>query len=486
MPRGGYGRITMPTSDLATEALTPQAHADQPVRAGRRLPVVILGAELAFVTVAAVVGEVLQHRGVAIHAGVPPLSGRWLPHVGIGTPVAVLVAVVVIGRGAAYARTARWGATLLWSYVATVLWTAGLALIDGWHRGIAGRLSTPDEYTPAAAGVTDIGRMLRTFSQHIVSGPPGAWPTHVAGGPPGGFLLFVALDRIGLRGGGWAGVTCILLGALAPIAVAATIRAIGGDAPARAALPFLVLFPGAVWVGTSADGAFAGITAVGVAMLALRRWWQVAVGGVLLGYALYLSYGLILIGVLAMVVLWRKPGRRVRDALIAGAGAAAVVIGFAAAGFWWPTGYHLVKVRYYQGWGAQRPYSYWVWADLAALVLCAGPILVPALRHALVRLPAAIRARPSRPGPAALTWVPLAAVIAILCADLSGLSKAEVERIWLPFAIWLIAAAPLTATGTFPDTDTAAAPSGAKTSRTWLMLQAATALAINSLLLTSW
>ena len=26
---------------------------------------------------------------------------------------------------------------------------------------------------------------------------------------------------------------------------------------------------------------------------------------------------------------------------------------------------------------------------------------------------------------------------AILIADLSGLSKAEVERIWLPFAVWL-------------------------------------------------
>ena len=33
--------------------------------------------------------------------------------------------------------------------------------------------------------------------------------------------------------------------------------------------------------------------------------------------------------------------------------------------------------------------------------------------------------------------VPLAAVAAILAADLSGLSKAEVERIWLPFAVWL-------------------------------------------------
>ncbi|MGH8966521.1 MAG: hypothetical protein ACRDXB_14510, partial [Actinomycetes bacterium] len=64
-----------------------------------------------------------------------------------------------------------------------------------------------------------------------------------------------------------------------------------------------------------------------------------------------------------------------------------------------------------------------------------------------------------------------AAAIAVLIADLSGLSKAEVERIWLPFAVWLIAGAAL-----LP----------ARQVRWWLGAQAGVALAVNHLLLTTW
>jgi hypothetical protein len=59
----------------------------------------------------------------------------------------------------------------------------------------------------------------------------------------------------------------------------------------------------------------------------------------------------------------------------------------------------------------------------------------------------------------------------VLAADLSGLSKAEVERIWLPFAVWLVAAA-----GLLP----------ARQARWWLAAQVAVALAVNHLLLTTW
>ena len=48
---------------------------------------------------------------------------------------------------------------------------------------------------------------------------------------------------------------------------------------------------------------------------------------------------------------------------------------------------------------------------------------------------AAIRLRPG------LHLVVLGALVAIVFADLSMLSKAETERIWLPFTIWLTAAA---------------------------------------------
>jgi hypothetical protein len=67
--------------------------------------------------------------------------------------------------------------------------------------------------------------------------------------------------------------------------------------------------------------------------------------------------------------------------------------------------------------------------------------------------------------------LPLAALSAILAADLSGLSKAEVERIWLPFAVWLTAGAAMLPT---------------PTRWFWLIVQAATALLVNHLLLTTW
>ena len=44
-----------------------------------------------------------------------------------------------------------------------------------------------------------------------------------------------------------------------------------------------------------------------------------------------------------------------------------------------------------------------------------------------------------RLGPALNSGLCAAAALAVLVADPSGLSKAEVERIWLPFAVWLIA-----------------------------------------------
>ncbi len=228
-----------------------------------------------------------------------------------------------------------------------------------------------------------------------------------------------------------------------------------------------MLFPGAVWVGTSADGLFMGVAAAGIALISLPGWWRAAIGGVLLGYTLYLSYGLVLLGLVALAVLWLKPADRLRSLIAAAGGVGLVVAAFTAAGFWWVTGYRLVVRRYYQGWGLERPYAYWVWADLAVLVACVGPVLWPALRRVFARVPSAVTGRES--APRALVLLPLLALVGVIAADLSGLSKAEVERIWLPFAIWLVAAAAL-----LPGR------------RTWLIGQAITALLINSLLLTAW
>ena len=435
-------------------------------RTGVRTDAVVVGAVVALVVVAAVVGRRLLAEGVDIFLGWPPLLAEWLPHVGPGTPAAVVVAVATVVGAPGLAARMRW-APLLWAgFGAAFAWTVSLALVDGWQRGVVERLASGEEYlhdVPRVAELGGIGPMLRVFSDHILTtavdpAQTWFWTTHVGGHPPGAFLVFTVLDRIGLGSGGAAGLVVMAVGSSAAVAVAVTLRALGHEDLARRVLPFSVLFPGAVWVGVSADGMFAGWLAWGVALLAVaaaRRNAAVAVGaGVVLGYALYLSYGLVLGGLFPLAVVVAT--RRWRLLVPAVAGVVVVVAAFTAAGFWWLTGYEDVKVIYAASIASTRPYAYFVWANLAAVAFALGPATVAALSR--------VRALPR-----AAALLVAAALAAILLADLSGMSKAEVERIWLPFAVWAVVAC-----GTLPRP------------RAWLVAQAVLALAVNHLLLTVW
>ncbi|MBU2663686.1 hypothetical protein KOI35_09220 [Actinoplanes bogorensis] len=444
---------------------TARTRGPDATRTTARADLVAATVALGLFAVASAVAAVLYLNGRPVQASAAPLFAHWLPHVGPGTPLAVVVAVLVWWRGPMLAARLSWSRLSGLAYATAVAWSLSLALIDGWTRGIAGRLTTQPEYLHEVTGVHDIPAMLRGFTARILDGNADSWTTHVSGHPPGALLTFVALDRIGLSGGGWAGLVCIAAGALTAVAVPHTLHLLGAEDAARAAVPFAVLFPGAVWAGVSADGLFAGVTASGVALLAhglTRRAGTIALaGGLLLGVGCYLSYGLVLmVFVVAGVVI--AAGFSWRPALWATAGVAAVVVTFTAYGFWWLDGYHLVGRRYYQGIASIRPYAYWVWANLAVLAVSAGPVAAVIVRRA-------VRAST---GPRRAVWLlPLSAAVAILAADLSGYSKAEVERIWLPFAWWLTAGAAL-----IP----------ADRRRFWLAAQAVVALAVNHLLLTTW
>lgn len=433
------------------------------------------GAAVGLFALAVVVGLVLRHTGHPVRAPAAPLFARWLPHLGPGTPAAVAVAALVIARGPALAARLSWGRLAVVAYLAALSWIAALALVDGWQRGVADRLTDRHEYLTEVPGVHDIPAMLGTFTDRILDFQPDSWTTHVSGHPPGALLVFVGLDRAGLGGGGWAGLCCLLVGASVAVSVPITLRLLAGDHVGRSAVPFLVLFPGAVWIGSSADGLFAGVAAAGLALLAyaVRRGGTagavVAVAaGLVLGFTCFLSYGLVLIAPIAAAVV--VAGRRVAAAPWAAVGATAVFAVFAAAGFSWLDGYHLVVERYYQGIAADRPYAYWVWGNLACLVASAGPAAAPILRRVVAAATRQVRRRGGDPSGRWLL-LPLSAGVAILLADVSGLSKAEVERIWLPFAIWLPAGAALL-------------PPPAH--RAWLAVQAVAALVVNHLLLTPW
>ncbi|MFE2375705.1 hypothetical protein [Streptomyces sp. NPDC059398] len=449
-----------------------------PTRPGRRSDVVAAIAGALLVAVAAVVGTVVQNTDGTLHVSWPPLLAEWLPHVGPGTPAALAVAAVVIVQGPVLAARLSWRTLTLTVYGASLAWIWSLALVDGWRRGVANRLVNRNEYLSVIDRFAHIGPTLRSFDEHILIGHPGNWPAHVAGHPPGATLTFVWLDRIGLGGGGWAGVWCITAGGSAAVAVLVALRALAGERTARRAAPFLVLAPAAVWIGTSADGYFAAVAAWAVALLALAATRTVRspalvalASGVLFGWALYLSYGLTLFAVPALAVL--LIARTARPLAPALAGAALVALVFTLAGFNWWEAYGLLVERYYQGVGGDRPQSYWVWGNLACAVIITGTAAVAGLRRAGAAAPGAVRRWRGARDEAAdrLGLLVLAVLIALLIADLSGMSKAETERIWIPFALWLLPAAAL-----LP----------ARGRRRWLALQAALALLVNHLLLTTW
>ncbi|NEE05497.1 hypothetical protein G3M58_03515 [Streptomyces sp. SID7499] len=431
------------------------------------------GAAAVLVTVAVVVGRDIEDTSRTLFVDWPPLLASWGPHVGPGTPAAVLVAVAVVAYGPALAARLPWRALLPVTWGASTAWILSLALIDGWDRGIARRLTTRYEYLQVIDRFHDIPAALRDFTGHILLDSPDNWPAHIAGHPPAATLTFVLLDRVGLRGGGWAGMWCITVGATACVAVLVTIRALSDEALARRAAPFLVLAPAAVWMGTSADAYFAAVAAWAVALLALavtrRSPGWAGVSGLLFGLTCYLSYGLTLVALIAAaVLLLGRHGVRERPALLGPllAGLAVVPVVFTLAGFSWWEAYHLLVTRYAQGAGGIRPYGYWVWANLACTVLITGLATAAGLR----RTGAVLAGRRTAPRACVrLAFLVSAALLALLVADLSGMSKAETERIWLPFALWLL---PACAFLSRP--------------RSWLIAQAVLALLLNHLLLTGW
>ncbi|PJE99688.1 hypothetical protein CUT44_04120 [Streptomyces carminius] len=450
----------------------------EPRRESRRVryDLYAAGAACALFALAALVGWSAYDPRETLRVPWPPLLARWLPHAGPGTPAALVLAALTVAYGPVLARRLRWRPLLAASWAAALAWTWSLALVDGWRRGAAGQLTSKHEYLRSVGEVHGLGEFLSTFTDRILLQSPGNWPAHVAGHPPGAVLTFAGLDRIGLAGGGWAAAWCVTTGTSAVVAVLVALRALGAERAARRAAPFLVLSPAAVWVGVSADGYFAAVAAWGLALLALSATGAVrapraaALGaGLLLGWALYLSYGLVLLAPLAAAVL--VAARTARPVPYVLLGIAPWAVAFTAGGFWWYAGYTTLVERYHQGAGGVRPYAYYVWANLAAQVAVVGPATAAGLRRAAA-LGRGGAARVAGAGvPVAPAVLLAGALCAVLAADLSGMSKAETERIWLPFTLWLLPAAAL-----LP----------ARHHRRWLAAQAAVALAVNHLLITGW
>ena len=403
-----------------------------------------------------------------ILAGTAPLLGSWMPHASPATPCAVILAIAVVGWGPMMARRMPWLVLVATAWLTALAWTMALTLIDGWKIGFVDRIAGSFNYLFDVHHVHGIHAFFQHYASHIPSPRPGSWDIESSAHPPLGLLTFVLLHRMGLSGPAWASLFVVVVGTSAAAAVLIAVRTLSGEHVARRVAPFVALAPAAVWIGVSADAYYAGVAAWALTLLALAAAGTVRhavflalASGVLFGCTVYLSYGLILMAIPATAVLFSA--RNYRPLVPAGLGALAVAALVTALGFWWFTGLALLRQRYLSTIAMDRPFAYWVWGDLAALICAIGLPAAVALRRAFdgVRL----RAR------SGINVLLVSMVAAVAVADLSGMSKAETERIWLPFAVWLVAAPAL-----LPR----------RSHRYSLAVQAVGALIINSLLHTTW
>jgi len=272
-------------------------------------------------------------------------------------------------------------------------------------------------------------------------------------------LLLWGLKQVGLGGLGWATTLVILGGASTVAAVLTALKEVASEDLARRAAPFLVLAPAAVWIATSADALFAGISAWGVTLLLLATGRQgrksdllAVAGGLLLAVTGFMSYGLVPLGAVALLVSLNR--KSVRPPAIATGVVLVVVALFGLAGFWWWAGLQATIRAYFRV--APRSGHYWFFmvTNLAAFAIALGPAVAAGLTR--------LRDRKA--------WLLTGgALVAIAVAEISGLSKGEVERIWLPFAPWLLAAG-----------------LALENRRFWLGLQAAAAIGVQVLVRTPW
>ena len=212
----------------------------------------------------------------------------------------------------------------------------------------------------------------------------------------------------------------------------------------RVAATFAAFSPCVLIYGfTSVDFVFAAMAAAVAWLLVSRRGRVVALGCVAAGVAAFFSWVLLAIPAWAVVVAYARDGRgsALRLAIGAAAGVLAVTL--------------LLVAIWGKGAAAHRPYAFWLFGSPAAwLTLLGPPIVWLGLRSLQRGEPAAVGV----------------AVIVVLSA-LAGFTKAETERIWLPFVPLACAAAAAT-----PITRL----------RPWLVAMALTAVVIKVLFGTTW
>ncbi len=449
-------------------ASTSRVERSDRIRRRWALDVVALAGWAGLILLTHVTGIALVDRAPKTRIFAAPLVARVDPHLDLRVLLPLAVAALAVAFAGRLSTRMGWRPLLFVMFAFAGGWAVSLALSDGLSE-LTRPLLGPSDYLRDVALVGSPGPFLAHFVQRIAT-----YHQHVRAHPPGMILLLWSMDRIGLRGAPWEATVQIAGGAAMVPAALIALREMAGEPRARAAAPFVAMAPVAVWVATSGDALIAGVSAWAVALtiVSIRRTGLrsdaiALAAGVLFGAGLMFSYGVAVLAVIPTFVAIRD--RRLRPLVIAACGAGSVLLAFGAAGFWWPRGLRATVAQYRRSVARLRPQSYFWLGNLGAFAIALGPAAAVAL----------VRLRDRR------TWLLVAAgLAAVAVADVSGLAKGEVERIWLPFAPWILVAgsALLSSPGdtTLPDRfDTRGA-------RAWLGLTLATGLAIQILLLTTW
>jgi hypothetical protein len=416
----------------------------------------------AVVATGAAVGWLLLAFDRHIVLPTPPILGEFGPGLQLGLVVPACTAAVLIASLPSISERLAWARLCFVAPLASLSWTVALALAEG-TSGLTRGPSWNTEYLADVPRVrADPAAFLQTFTADI-----GQYGIHVRGHPPGMVLLLAGLDRLGLGGPGWEAALVVGLSATAPVAVMLVVRALVDETTARRACPFLVVTPAAIWIATSADALYMTVGAWAVALVVgafrMRPGPGIAVataGGVLGGLALLGSYGLVLLATVPVAVSWsyRHDIRAVVRSIVTSTGASfAVLLALLPFGFSWVDGLRATMHEYHTL-DLDRPYAAFLVVNLAAWSLAIGPATYLGL----------FRLRDRR------LWTLVGGgLAAVALANVSGLSSGEVERIWLPFTLWVLPACAVLATDR-------------RATRRFMGLQAAAAIGLVAVVTTQW
>jgi hypothetical protein len=383
---------------------------------------VLLAATLAVLAAVVALGMVVRFGfGRSLGSALSPFVMGYKPD--LAWPMAIAVALAA-GLVAAVPRALRLPAPAFAAGLLAAALALALAINAGrngptdwdvvFRLGEDGSFEAINEYLPGLPALSyGVPFFLDRFAELVPT-----LPINVSGHPPG---LLIVLHGLGLTTPARMAALCIACAAAVAPLTYALGRSLLAEPAARIAGLLAVACPCLLLFGTtSADAVYAAAGTAAAALLVARRPAARVAGVLALGLGTLLTWTLLAIAAWATLVALRREGprRALGLAVLCGAGVLAVLGTLAGRYGYDPIGsLRALEDAYRASTARLRPYWFWVLGSPTAWMLMVGPpIVLAAVAAARRRAPAAMA---------------LAAVVTI--AAVGGYTKAETERIWLPF-----------------------------------------------------